>query len=292
VSGPDLSFIPLAGNGAGPAAAVNIRPMSQADILFQGFESRLENARLSVRNLRQDLKVEAAAHAETKKVKEELKQAQDTRAERGLAREGALRGEHSLLMKQVSDLEDELKAKSDALSKAKKQVREAGQSLKTLQSLCEGMRRERDTYKDGHHDLGEEIQELTDELDKANNKARRLLDDRTKVNDALQVSRRKKKEHEAAAQSSITALNLEVKLLQAFKEKSQNEDDQLNEQLQNRCENEQALHRRDVDLQRRNDDLNSDIRKARSEHQRKLERQSRELVMHRNCNGSSILFRC
>jgi hypothetical protein len=93
------------------------------------------------------------------------------------------------------------------------------------------------------------------------------------------VSRRKNKEHITAAQSSITALNLEVpvKLLQAFKEKSQNEDVQLNEQLQKRHENEQVLHKRNVDLQRKDDDLNRDFRKARVEHQRELERQSREL---------------
>jgi hypothetical protein len=272
-SGPDLSFIPFPVSGAGPAAAAIARPMTQADLMWQGFESQLESARLSARNVRQDLKVETAAHAETKKVKDELKQVQDTRAEQALKREGALRGERSLLIKQVSDLEDELKAKSDALLKAKKQVREIGQARTTFQSLSIDMERERGTLKDENHDLGESIQELTDELEKANNKADKLLNDRTKANDALQVSRRKNKEHEAAAQSSIAALNLEAHLLQ----KSQSEGDQLNEQLQNRADNEQALHRRNVDLQRRHDDLNSDSRKARAECQRELDRQRKEL---------------
>ena len=51
----------------------------------------------------------------------------------------------------------------------------------------------------------------------------------------------------------------------------------MNQQLQNRFENEQVLHQRNVDLQRKHDDLNRDFRRARTEHQTEMQRQSKEL---------------
>jgi hypothetical protein len=300
------NFVPLTGSVPGDGgitqAAVTRAPTSQAATPFQGFEAQLEGARTKVRSLlRQQLKEEAAqvARAKTKQVKDELTQVQDVREGRSLASENSFQGDKMRLMEQVSTLEKESLAESDGLEKlkayqsvmtadlerlkanqpvttadnsalqakqsaalltAKKQVREVSKT-------CDELTFERDILRDEIDELAAEIEELKHELAKARERSLRFLGDRTKVNEALQVAKRTNKEQFTAAQSPTTALNQKARLLQASQEKSQIEDKKLNQQLQNRLENDQRKH----------DDLNRDFRRARTEHQTEMQRQSKEL---------------
>ena len=64
--------------------------MTKGDCLLQGYEAQLSKQRIAKQMLRDELKAEVAAHAETKRVKDELSQVQDTREERSLSKENSL----------------------------------------------------------------------------------------------------------------------------------------------------------------------------------------------------------
>jgi hypothetical protein len=85
-------MIPFVGIGGTPPTAVSHPPMTKGDDLLQGYEAELSKLRVAKQMLRERLNVneEITAHAETKRVKDELTQVQDIRGQRSLANENAL----------------------------------------------------------------------------------------------------------------------------------------------------------------------------------------------------------
>jgi chromosome segregation ATPase len=217
-------MIPFACIGGKPPTAASHPPMTKGDYLLQGREAELSKLRLAKQMLREQLEEEVAAHAQTKRAKDELTQVQDTREERSLSNENSLMSDKIRLtqdkirlMEQVSNVEDELKAKSVALqtldAKRKRQVT-------TAQHLSGSYRKERDTFKDESDALEVQVDELKDNLDElkrdfdtlkdelvgATARIGKLLGERTKVSAALQESKRRIKEQSTVAQRNITVL--------------------------------------------------------------------------------------
>ena len=83
-------MIPYVGIGGKPPTAELHPPMTKGDYLLQGYEAQLSKLRIANQMLRDELKEEASAHAETKRVKDELTQVQDIREQRSLSNENSL----------------------------------------------------------------------------------------------------------------------------------------------------------------------------------------------------------
>ena len=132
-------------------------------------------------------------------------------------------------------------------------------------------------------DLIHERDHLQKVLDKEKNKSLRLLGDRTTVSNLLQDEKKKVKEQAQAAQTSIAALNLKAKRLQAsLRNNSQNE--ALQPEVQKLKKQIALMHQQSVDLQRKNETLTTDVRRFRSatktaeeKHESDLRRNRKEL---------------
>ena len=282
----------------GPGPLI-VAPMTKGDYLLQGREAELSKLRLAKQMLREQLEEEVAAHAQTKRAKDELTQVQDTREERSLSNENSLMSDkirltqdNTRLIEQASTVEsvhEELKAKALALqtleAKRKRQLQVLREQLLTAQRLSESFRKERDAFKNEKEALDAQVDRLKDELDelkensealdseleKAIARSDKLLGERTKVSAALQDYRRRIKEQSTVAQRNITVLQQKIERLQSLHSA---EVEALAEARQNR---NQAVHQQHIDLQRKYDQLNADFRKARSEHQVELDRRVKRL---------------
>ena len=303
-SGPIVPMIPHVGIGGATPTAESYPPMSKGDYLLQGFEAEVSRLRIANQMLRDKLKEEASAHAETKRAKDELTQVQDKREERStrwssnnvLASDRLrLTKDNTRLMKKVSKIEDELEAESIALKtlevKRKRQLQVLREQLLAAQRLSESFRKERDAFKNEKEALDAQVDRLKDELDelkensdahhseleKAIARSDKLLGERTKVSAALQDYRRRIKEQSTVAQRNITVLQQKIEHLQSLHQTSLAEVRTVEALAEARQNRNQAVHQQHIDLQRKYDQLSADFRRTRSEHQNELDRRVKRL---------------
>jgi chromosome segregation ATPase len=262
--------------------------MTKGDHLLQAYEAQLSKLRIANQMLRDELKEEVSARAETKRVKDELAQVQDMREQRSLSNENSLLSDKmrltqdkTRLIEQASTVESvhkELKAKALALqtleAKRKRQLQVLREQLLTAQRLSESLRKERDAFKDERDALEAHIDRLTDDIDqlhelkedsdtqlaKANARSDKLLGERTKVSAALQDYRRRIKEQSTVAQRNITVLQQKIEHLQSLHQTSLAEVRTVEALAEARHDRNQAVHQQHIDLQRKYDSLNADWR--------------------------------